>query len=280
MRVLFWSEVFWPYIGGAEVLGAKLLPALRERGYAFIVATAHGHLDLPDEARYKDIPVYRFPFCQALATGNIGQIVKIRRQLAELKRAFAPALIHINDFGPGILFHLDTAKAHPAPSLMTLHREWSAQAVGRDRLLRRALNSVDCITGVSAAVLATTRQLMPAVIPHSSLILNGLEVPPLLPAPLPINRPRLLCLGRLVPHKGFDLALAAFASIVTQFPHVRLVVAGDGPARPALERQAAALGVAKLVDFIGFVAPDHVPQLINGATVVLIPSRLEAFSLV
>src|SRR5215813_2063780 len=163
---------------------------------------------------------------------------------------------------------------------MTVHREWSAQAVGRDRLLRRALNSVDWITGVSAAVLATTRQLMPAVIPHSSLILNGLEVPPLLPAPLPINRPRLLCLGRLVPHKGFDLALAAFASIVTQFPHVRLVVAGDGPARPALERQAAALGVAKLVDFIGFVAPDHVPQLINGATVVLIPSRLEAFSLV
>ena len=40
MRVLFWSGTFWPYIGGIEVLGAKLLPALRERGYEFMVVTS------------------------------------------------------------------------------------------------------------------------------------------------------------------------------------------------------------------------------------------------
>src|SRR5262245_17758122 len=125
MRVLFWSELFWPYIGGAEVLGARLLPALRGRGYEFLIVTSHGYLDLPDEAQYKGISIYRFPFPTALATGNIEQLVEVRQRVAKLKRAFAPTLVHVNAFGPGVLFHLDTAKTHPTPSLITLHREWS-----------------------------------------------------------------------------------------------------------------------------------------------------------
>jgi glycosyltransferase involved in cell wall biosynthesis len=61
MRVLFWSELFWPYIGGVETLSTKLLSALRKRGYEVIVVTSHHYLDLPDGAQYKGIPVYRFP---------------------------------------------------------------------------------------------------------------------------------------------------------------------------------------------------------------------------
>jgi hypothetical protein len=52
MRVLFWSEMFWPYIGGVQVLSSKLLPALQQRGYEFTVVTSHGSLDLPDKADY------------------------------------------------------------------------------------------------------------------------------------------------------------------------------------------------------------------------------------
>lgn len=84
MRILFWSELFWPYIGGAEVVGAKLLPALQARGYEVAVVTSHDHLELPDEDRYNGIPIYRFPFRTALAEGNITQLVKARHRLAEL----------------------------------------------------------------------------------------------------------------------------------------------------------------------------------------------------
>jgi glycogen synthase len=62
MRVLFWSELFWPYIRGIELSGVELLPALRERGYESIVVTSHNDLDLPDAAQYKNIPIFRFPF--------------------------------------------------------------------------------------------------------------------------------------------------------------------------------------------------------------------------
>jgi glycogen(starch) synthase len=47
-----------------------------------------------------------------------------------------------------------------------------------------------------------------------------------------------------------------------------------------LERQAAELGIAKVVDFIGWVVPEQVSALINTATIVVMPSRREPFGLV
>jgi hypothetical protein len=36
MRILFWSETFWPRVGGVENLAARLLPALQVRGHEFL----------------------------------------------------------------------------------------------------------------------------------------------------------------------------------------------------------------------------------------------------
>ncbi len=55
MRVLFWSGNFWPLIGGAEVLASKILPALRERGYEFIVVTSQTSLDLPRKTIFQEL---------------------------------------------------------------------------------------------------------------------------------------------------------------------------------------------------------------------------------
>ena len=60
MRVLFWSELFWPYIGGAEVFATKLLVALRQRGYEIIVVTRQDSPDLALEDQYRGIPVHIF----------------------------------------------------------------------------------------------------------------------------------------------------------------------------------------------------------------------------
>jgi glycosyltransferase involved in cell wall biosynthesis len=117
-------------------------------------------------------------------------------------------------------------------------------------------------------------------VPRSSIIYNGLEIPGLAPEPLPFDPPRILCLGRLSPEKGMDVALAAFASVVSRFPAARLTIAGDGAARWELQRQAAAYGVDHAVDFIGWVAPGEVPSLINASTLVLMPSRKDSMPLV
>ena len=36
LRVLYWTEIFLPYTGGTQVLGASLLAGLRTRDYTYI----------------------------------------------------------------------------------------------------------------------------------------------------------------------------------------------------------------------------------------------------
>jgi glycogen(starch) synthase len=274
MRVLFWSELFWPYIGGAEVFATKLLAVLRARNYEVIVVTRQDSPDLPQEDRYQGIPIFRFPFWTAMADRNIDQLWMARRQLIKLKQAFAPDLVHVHNFGPSVLFCLDTAHAFPAPLLVTLTNELELVTEKHD-LLRRLLSSAEWVTGKTAAVLAEAHRLAPQILPRSSVIHNGLAVPTLSPAPLPLAAPRLLCLGRLATQKGFDLALTAMASIKNSFPEARLIVAGDGPERPRLEQLVADLGLSHVVDFLGWVSPHRVFDLINTATMLIMPSRWE-----
>src|SRR5919106_1811355 len=105
MRVLFWSELFWPYMGGTQFSAIKLLLGLRDCGHEFIVVTRQDDLSLPKEARFKGFPIYRFPFYTGLTEGNVHQLLAIRQQIAQLKRRFAPDLVHVNCFGLSVLFH-------------------------------------------------------------------------------------------------------------------------------------------------------------------------------
>ena len=277
MRVLFWSLTFWPNIGGIEVLAAKLVPALRDRGHQFLIVAPKNHSDLPDEAQYQGIPIRRFSFQNTVSPTGIDHLVEIRQRVAKLKRDFAPDLVHINGVGPTDFFHLTTANAHWAPSLVTLHGEWQPQV---DAIVGRTLREADWVAGCSAAVLERGRRLAPEVTDRSSIVYNGLEAPSLSPEPLPFDAPRILCLGRLASEKGMDLALAAFPSVLEQFPSARLIIAGNGVLRSELERQAMCYGVGHAVDFIGWVAPDKVPALINASTIVLMPSRQDSLPLV
>jgi glycogen(starch) synthase len=147
-------------------------------------------------------------------------------------------------------------------------------------LFGSTLRSADWVAACSSSVLANARRHLPELASRSSVILNSLPIPTLRPASLSLDPPRLLCLGRADWIKGFDLALTAFATIATRWPAARLIVAGDGPARPALERQAAALGLGEVVEFLGWVEPAAVAALINTASLVVMPSREEPFGLV
>jgi glycogen(starch) synthase len=276
VRILFWTELFWPRIGGAEIFSSKLVSSLRNCGHELIVVTRRDCDDLPAKEEYNGVPVYRFPFVTALIDHDLDRVMAIRQQVSDLKRTFAPDLVHIHNCGPSALFHLETVKAHPARVVVTLIVEIVEQ-MGSTELLRRAIISADWVTCKTATMLAEACQLVPEISSRSSIIYNGISVPTLVPEPLPIRSPRVLCLGRLDRQKGFDVAIEAWPLIVALFPQSRLTIAGDGPERPALERRIAELGLTKTVEVIGWVAPDSVPSLMNSATVVIMPSRWEGF---
>jgi glycosyltransferase involved in cell wall biosynthesis len=72
----------------------------------------------------------------------------------------------------------------------------------------------------------------------------------------------------MVPVKGVDVLLRA----ATSLPSVRVEIAGDGPERLRLEREARALGVD--ARFHGWVEPDALATLLDRASCVVIPSRV------
>ena len=57
-RVLFWSERYWPTIGGVGISASNLLPALCERGYAFVVVTSKDYFELPENDYFEGIPFF------------------------------------------------------------------------------------------------------------------------------------------------------------------------------------------------------------------------------
>lgn len=278
MRVLFWPGTFWPVIGGVEVHATRLLPALQERGYEFIVITTHSSPDHPPEATYHGIPVYRFPFWEA--HNDVDRLASIRENISRLKREFAPDLVHRNGVGIGDFFHLITANVHPAPLLVTLVNDLKRQAVDRGTSLDGILRAADWVNAVSAAAFNQARELVPELRDKSSVIHYGLDTPEEVPAPLPTDTPVLLCLGRLAPQKGVDVALEALQTVVGEFSNVRLLIAGDGPERLDLEKQVAEYGLSHVVEFLGWILPEDVPALINRATIVVMPSRWEGHPLV
>jgi glycogen synthase len=273
MRVVLWSDDFWPHMGGVEIMATKLLPALRARGHEFIVLTGQDPDELPAEARFDGIPVYRFPFRRALRERDVGLLMQIRGQVAGRIQAFQPELIHVHFLGASALLLQHSATVRGTPILVTLRGSYRHAAP--DTLIRSTLRAATWVTAVSDTVLSEARQQAPEIITRSSVILNSLDMPPVLPEPLPFDPPRLLCLGRLVRQKGFDVALTAFAALRERFPAAQLVIAGDGVERAPLGAQAVGLGLAGAVDFLGWVAPADVPGLINTATVVVMPSRWE-----
>ena len=174
-----------------------------------------------------------------------------------------------------------TATAHPASTLLTFHNSVANYRGGPDTLLGKILRMAEWITAVSGATLSDAQQVVPEIKERSSVIYNGLEMPELIPEPLQFEAPRILCMGRFFDDKGFDLAITAFASLIDNFSQARLIIAGDGPERPNLKRQVAALGLGDAVEFTGFIDPQKVPELLNTATVCVIPSRVsEAFPIV
>lgn len=86
--------------------------------------------------------------------------------------------------------------------------------------------------------------------------------------PLASGRPIVLCVGRLVRHKGHHVLVDAAAQMVDRQPRPLFLVAGDGPRRGELERQAAALDAP--VRFLGHRT--DVPDLLQAADVVVVPS--------
>lgn len=82
--------------------------------------------------------------------------------------------------------------------------------------------------------------------------------------------------GRMDPVKDQMTLVRAFARLQAETPTTRLVLAGDGECRPALEAEVQRLGLAKRIWFAG--QRSDVPELLRELDVFVLPSLAEGIS--
>jgi glycosyltransferase involved in cell wall biosynthesis len=73
--------------------------------------------------------------------------------------------------------------------------------------------------------------------------------------------------GRFVDKKAPELTLLAFSKTLQRVPSAQLVMIGDGPLRPAVERLIAALGLQRSVSLLGARGHSEVAELMQKASV-------------
>ncbi len=252
-------------VGGVERVYAQLACGLARRGHD--VTLVCSSREAAGRRRERGLTVVR------------------RRRLATVWRA---PLAHLAQAVPDDCDVVQVAATYPfttAPVLRRAHRRGAAtvldfhfepvpaSALGRlaGRAYRltgpRAYALADAVLVRSIAYARTAPSLSRVRPARWHTIPNGVDTEAFTadgPSP---QRSDLLFVGRLVPYKGLEILLQAMARMHGQH---RLLVAGDGPMRKPLERQADRLGVD--ARFLGHVPDGDLPGLYRGATVTVLPS--------
>lgn len=89
--------------------------------------------------------------------------------------------------------------------------------------------------------------------------------------------PVVSCVARLVPVKNHAMLLHAWRRIADVWPGATLLLAGDGPSRPALEALSSKLGLGSAVRFLG--DRRDVPELVGASDFHVLSSDSEGMSL-
>jgi glycosyltransferase involved in cell wall biosynthesis len=169
----------------------------------------------------------------------------------------------------------------PGPKVLTLHNAVFRDAAWRHRiapyyrwLFRRAA-AVIAVSEATAGVWGRYADFQSTVIP------NGVDVATWRASPSArYRRPEtrnLVYLGRLESRNGPEVAVEAFNRIGPALPDVRLLMAGDGPMRAALEARVAP-ALRDRVEFLGAVF-DERPELLASSSLFLLPARAVGFSI-
>ena len=279
LRILYWTEAYWPFIGGTEVMSVTLLRGLIQRGHSALVVTERYDGDLPEAETHDGIDISRFRFRDAVTGQDPTAFFTLLSDVLDVARAFSPDLVHLGLPGPSVLTCLEVARRLSVPLVFThqMAGMWAGETAP-DQLIRRAADQAEWVVFPSEAMAAEARA-SGIVNARAVVVPNGVRIPDDSPAPLPWDPPVLLGLGRLSAEKGFDLFVDAVAMLRERDIDVRAVLAGEGAEAEKLRDRAWALGLRDVLEFPGWISPETVPELLRRATLLVAPSRAESFGL-
>lgn len=298
MRVLLLND-YGTLVGGAEIQAVALRDELRARGHQAMLFTS--------DAAASPGPLH----ADRTASGSVSR-GRALRQTANVDAARALRRV-LDEFRPDVV-HASVLLTQLSPLVLPLLREvpsiyyavwyravcptgtkmlpdgspcgtsWGRACYARGCLplrdwlplmAQRALwqrwrGAFDAVVANSEA---TRRHLEAGGMPVDAVVGHGVSGRPV-PRPL-ADPPTVVFAGRLVPEKGLDVLLCAFRIVADRLPDARLLIAGDGPDREAVDALITSLGLAENVTMLGYRSAPEVDRLYEGAWVQAVPSRWE-----
>jgi len=298
MRILLVSDYATP-TGGAELMVLSLRDGLRRRGHdARLFASSARPLEAASAADYECFGTMSFrrgltqianPSAFLRLRGVLRDfrpdVVHVRLFLSQLSPLIlpllgdVPAILHVAWYRPicpiGTKLLPDGRSCHEAPGTACLKHgcfpAWAwPSAMLQLNVWRHWRDVFDRIVANSETM---RRRLDDAGIRPAEVIWNGV---PARPARQPLSDPPVVAFaGRLVPEKGADVLLDAFAKIVRRVPDAQLLIAGGGPERDRLESQIRSLHLTNSVRMLGHLSREDLESHFGEAWVQVVPSRWE-----
>ena len=270
-------------VGGIEEKARILTRAFGARGHN-VTVLARG--EPATSGRDGDARIVRHEYHQMPRRAR--HVARQLRFLRDLPRATRALRQEVKDAASEVVLTLaitsyapyTSALAAAAPLVLSLEGgEPGGRFTANPRALRSALRRATRVVACARSLAASARALAPEVADRLSVIPNGVEPEMFRDGPAYAHpRPYVAAVGRLVPQKGFDVLLEAFARLDS--PEVDLLIAGDGSERRRLESTVERAGLGERVHLLGAVDRATVARLYRGARVVACPSRWEGLPLV
>ena len=85
------------------------------------------------------------------------------------------------------------------------------------------------------------------------------------------NSPVIIFVGGFQPWHGLELLVESFAMVLKEIPAAKLLLVGDGRARPDVEKSIQKFGVASNVIITGFLPQAEIPKYLSIADLAVMP---------
>ncbi len=275
LHVLMLSDVCFPRINGVSTSIMTFRSTLAELGIRVtVVAPDYPGTDSKADAA---ADILRLP-SRAVPLDPEDRLMRWSC-LAQLDRRLANADFHLVHVQTPFAAHyagLRLARARGIPCIATYHTHFeeylfhyvrflprSALRLAARALARQQCNALDAVVVPSQPMAATLRDygvgtplhVIPTGLPESQFqrgdgqrFRQTWNIGP--------ERKLALFVGRAAFEKNIGFLLEMTALARRQRPNLMLVIAGEGPALPALRRQAATLGIEDHVRFVGYLPRD------------------------
>jgi glycosyltransferase involved in cell wall biosynthesis len=115
---------------------------------------------------------------------------------------------------------------------------------------------------------------------RTSVVYNGVDPDLFSPGQGVAGGPIILAIGDLIPIKGFDVLLRAFAAVAAEFPKLTLQVIGEGPECSHLQALTQQLQLTDRVSFLERQSRQQVASAMRRCTLFVLPSRYEGLGCV